>query len=228
MRNAQHAEPIIECCPLAPTLPLVCSGQALPRRPQLQSLRCSKIAHYSWTCSPGSTDRCLDAHTPQCCFNIPGFALRLDEGAALWKIHCGGWCGICHGCGILWHTLAYSGSLAYAYIRCGCFCVLVSYQPIYLAQKALTHSDYFNWCAQIKVFPCWKEVCRRQLGMKTLWEFARHHPPSALMGPTAPPTHQHKQSPKLSKEHWPFNQKKTSKLESEASNPIYCPRQGLN
>ena len=31
--------------------------------------------------------------------------------------------------------------------------------------------------------------------------------PSALMGPTAPPTHQHKQSQKLSKEHWPFNQK---------------------
>ena len=26
------------------------------------------------------------------------------------------------------------------------------------------------------------------------------------MGPTAPPTHQHKQSPKLSKEHRPFNQ----------------------
>ena len=51
------------------------------------------------------------AHTPQSCFNIPGFALRLDEGAALWKIHCGGWCGICHGCGILWHTLAYSGIL---------------------------------------------------------------------------------------------------------------------
>ena len=50
MSNAQHAEPIIECCPLAPTLPLVCSGQALPRRPQLQSLRCSKIAHYSWSC----------------------------------------------------------------------------------------------------------------------------------------------------------------------------------
>ena len=46
------------------------------------------------------------AHTPQSCFNIPGFALRLDEGAALWKIHCGGWCGICHGCGIPWHTLA--------------------------------------------------------------------------------------------------------------------------
>ena len=46
------------------------------------------------------------AHTTQSCFNIPGFALRLDEGAALWKIHCGGWCGICHGCGILWHTLA--------------------------------------------------------------------------------------------------------------------------
>ena len=51
------------------------------------------------------------AHTPQSCFNIPGFALRLDEGAALWKIHCGGWCGICHGCGILWHTLAYSSIL---------------------------------------------------------------------------------------------------------------------
>ena len=49
------------------------------------------------------------ADTPQCCFNIPGFALRLDEGAALWKIHCGGWCGICHGCGILWHNLAHSG-----------------------------------------------------------------------------------------------------------------------
>ena len=47
------------------------------------------------------------AHTPQSCFNIPGFALRLDEGAALWKIHCGGWCGICLSVsGILWHTLA--------------------------------------------------------------------------------------------------------------------------
>ena len=74
-------------------------------------------------------------------------------------------------------------------------------------QKALTHSYYFNWCAEIEVFPSWKEVCRRQLGMKTLWEFARHHLPPALMGPTAPPTHQHKQSQKLSKEHWPFNQK---------------------
>ena len=86
------------------------------------------------------------AHTTQSCFNIPGFALRLDEGAALWKIHCGGWCGICHGCGIPWHTLAYSGpqriqSTTFDHV-CGCFCVLVSYQPIYLVQKALTHSYY--------------------------------------------------------------------------------------
>ena len=66
--------------------------------------------------------------------------------------------------GILWHTLAYSGILwhtlavwhtpAYSThtlalnafkaqlltLCCGCFCVLVSYQPIYLVQKA--HSYY--------------------------------------------------------------------------------------
>ena len=45
--------------------------------------------------------------------------------------------------GILWHTLALNAFKAQLLtLCCCCFCVLVSCQPIYLVQKALTHSYY--------------------------------------------------------------------------------------
>ena len=54
------------------------------------------------------------AHTPQCCFNIPGFALRLDEGRPCGKYIAEGGVASVMGVaysGIPWHTLSYPGIL---------------------------------------------------------------------------------------------------------------------
>ena len=158
MSNAQHAEPIIECCPLAPTLPLVCSGQALQRRPQLQSLRCSKIAHYSWSCLNLLTWRhgpmpLPTHHNAALIFPVlPSVSTRgrpcgkyIAEGgvASVMGVAYSGilWHTLAYS-GILWHTLAYSGILWHTLAYSGILWHTLAYSGI--LWHALAYSGIIN------------------------------------------------------------------------------------
>ena len=108
MSNAQHARPIIECCPLAsphacplyiagPTpLPCLVGSPATPGIPYLPHSTLDPLPGKIWQppCS-ASLAPPNSPHACRSCFNMPGFVARL-AGRAPWKIHCG-WCGIYQG-----------------------------------------------------------------------------------------------------------------------------------
>ena len=103
MSNAQHARPIIECCPLAslphacplyiagPTpLPCLVGSPATPGIPYLPHSTLDPLPGKIWQapCS-ASLAPPNSPHACRSCFNMPGFVARL-VGRAPRKIHCDG------------------------------------------------------------------------------------------------------------------------------------------